>query len=615
MTDQKRTARRIEDYALIGSTHSAALVHHGGCMEWLCLPRFDSEAIFASLLGTTEHGGWSLAATDPDARVTRRYLPGTMVLETTIEVSTGKAIVHDFMPHPSHDHHHEVVRIVRGVEGCVRMRSEIRLRFNYGERIPWLQRKRGAHVAVAGPDAVRISGSIDFENKDFATVAEFEAESGQSSSMMLEWYPSHLDPPLPRDAYALFHATQGAWEDWIARYTADGPYAELVKRSLLTLKTMTYRPTGGIVAAPTTSLPEAPGGSRNWDYRYCWIRDAVLTIYSLVASGFMEEASDWRWWLMRAVAGAPDELQIMYGIAGERRLTETQLDHLPGYEDSRPVRIGNAAHEQLQLDVYGSVLAAFDGARRSGIPDMDVVWPLQCAVANHLLTLWREPDSGIWEVRSEPRHFVHSKVMCWLAFDRMVASAEDYGLSGNVDAWREARDTIHAEVCSKGFDEASNSFVQSYGANNVDAALLTLPLLGFLPADDPRIQGTIARVAKDLVRDGVVYRYIPSEGDGDGLAGDEGAFLACSFWLVSAYAMSGRRDDAVALFEHVTGFANDLGLLAEEYDPVSCRQLGNFPQAFSHLALINAAHMLDGTSGTVSDILTGNDASTRLPSG
>ncbi|USI73811.1 glycoside hydrolase family 15 protein [Sphingomonas morindae] len=596
-------SRAIEDYALIGSTHSAALVHRDGTIAWLCLPRFDSEAIFASLLGTEAHGGWTMHARG-EAERTRRYLPDTMILETTIATPTGTAVVLDFMPPPASDEVHELIRIVRGVEGEVALATELRLRFNYGRDIPWVHRKEGATLAVAGPDAVRISSSIELENEDFATRAEFTCHAGQAIAFTLEWYPSHREPPLPRDAFALLEHSRCFWQNWIAAYSADGPYADMVERSLLTLKAMTYSPTGGIVAAPTTSLPEAPGGVRNWDYRFCWLRDAVATIYALGASGFLEEAGAWRWWLMRAVAGAPDELQIMYGLRGERRLTEIELDHLPGFADSRPVRIGNAASEQIQLDVYGAVLAAFDAARRSGIPDMDAVWPVQCAIAHHLLAIWDQPDSGLWEMRGPKRQFVHSKMMCWLAFDRMIASAEDFGLSGDLDTWRAARDAIHAQVCAQGFDAESNSFVQYYGAKGVDAALLQMPIMGFLPPEDPRVRGTIARIERELLHNGVVYRYRTDDG-ADGLPGEEGAFLACSFWLAEAYALCGRLDDAKALFAHLCGFANDLGLLAEEYDPVNQRQLGNFPQAFSHFALVNAAHTLAGATGGMAQSLAG----------
>ena len=600
---RKPVTRRIEDYALIGSTESAALIHMDGTIEWCCLPSFDSEAIFASLLGTLEHGAWELAACDPAARVTRRYIPDTMVLETSITTDSGKAVVLDFMPRPIRGGTSELVRIVRGVEGEVRVAMKLRMRFNYGAELPWVERKEGAIIATAGPDAVRISSSIELENIDFATHAEFSVTAGHSVATMLEWFPSYDEPPLPRDPYALLRRTEAEWADWAKNCTYDGAYSDIVRRSLITLKALTFRPTGGIVAAPTTSLPEMPGGVRNWDYRYCWLRDAVWTIYALTGSGFSEEAGAWRWWLMRAAAGQPDEIQIMYGLRGERRLTEITLDHLPGYEDSKPVRVGNAAHDQLQLDVYGAVLGAFDGARRAGLPDMDVVWPLQRAIAKNLLTLWQKPDSGLWEVRGDTRHFVYSKVMCWLAFDRMVESAKDYNLEGEIDAWRAARDQIHAEICEKGFDEASNSFVQYYGADRVDAALLQLPLLGFLPADDPRIRGTIARIERDLLEDGLVYRYRTDDAEADGLPGNEGAFLACSFWLCNAYILSDRMSEAYALFERLLSYGNDLGLFAEEYDPVEKRQLGNFPQAFSHFALVNTAHMLAGQHGNVGNRL------------
>ncbi|WP_375383544.1 glycoside hydrolase family 15 protein [uncultured Sphingomonas sp.] len=613
-SDKPAASRRfIEDYALIGSTEAAALVHRDGAIEWLCLPAFDSDAIFASLIGTPEHGSWRLSAINPDARISRRYLPDTMILETTIETAGGKAVVCDFMPSPADGGTHELIRIVRGVEGSMELCTELRLRFNYGAWLPWVERKEGMIYAVAGPDAVRLSSSIDLTNVDFATQAEFTVTAGQTLAFALEYYPSHIAPPLPRDPFALLRHSEAGWRRWASACTYDGPYADTVRRSLLTLKALTYAPTGGIVAAPTTSLPEVPGGVRNWDYRYCWLRDAVLTIYALTGSGYHDEASAWRWWLMRAVAGAPDKLQIMYGLRGERRLTEVELDHLPGYEDSRPVRVGNAAHDQLQLDVYGAVLAAFDGARRGGLPDMDVVWPLQRAIATHLLDLWRQPDSGLWEVRGPPRHFVYSKVMCWLAFDRMVASAEDFHLDGPIDDWRTARDAIHADVCEKGFDKASNSFVQHYGADRVDAALLQLPTLGFLPADDPRIQGTIARIERDLLVDGVVYRYLTDGTDGDGLPGREGAFLACSFWLCDAYTVSGRLDEATALFERLLSYGNDLGLFAEEYDPATCRQLGNFPQAFSHFALVNCAHTLAGAASGMAAHLASDAGEVPLP--
>lgn len=599
--------RRIEDYALISSTEGAALVHRSGTIEWLCLPAFDSEAIFAALLGTPEHGAWHLGPRDPQARISRRYRPDTMILETTIETDSGKALVCDFMPIPAEDGTHELIRIVQGIEGRVEMTTQLRLRFNYGAWKPWVERKEGAIHAVAGPDAVRLSSTIDLTNADFSTQGQFTVTEGQTVTATLEYYPSHIAPPIPRDPVALLRHTEAVWQKWARQGTYKGPYADMVGRSLLTLKALTYAPTGGIVAAPTTSLPEKPGGVRNWDYRFCWLRDAVLTIYALTASGYHDEASAWRWWLMRATAGAPEELQIMYGLRGERRLTEITLDHLPGFADSSPVRIGNAAHDQLQLDVYGAVLGAFDAARRGGLADMDMVWPVQRAIAKQLLELWQQPDSGIWEVRGPARHFVYSKVMCWFAFDRMVASAEDFALEGPVEDWRAARDAIHAEICEKGFDPASNSFVQYYGADRVDAALLQLPTLGFLPPDDPRMLGTIARIESELLKDGVVYRYRTDEGDVDGLPGDEGAFLACSFWLCDAYALSGRTQDARALFERLLTYGNDLGLFAEEYDPGAGCMLGNFPQAFSHFALINSAHTLAGLEHGASGELADDD--------
>ncbi|MBV1832545.1 glycoside hydrolase family 15 protein [Novacetimonas pomaceti] len=587
-------SRRIEDYAMIGSTHSAALVHRNGTIEWLCMPRFDSEAIFASLLGTPENGEWVLRATDPAARISRRYVPDTMILETTIETPQGRAVVQDFMPTPVDGDLHELIRIIRGIEGTVSFAAELRLRFNYGAWIPWVERREGAIFAFAGPDAIRLSSSVDLSNANFSTTSDFTIVAGQSVATTLEWFPSHKIPPLPRDPYALLRHTEAQGRLWASQCTYEGPYAETVRRSLMTLKALTYHPTGGIVAAPTTSLPEDPGGSRNWDYRYCWLRDAVWTLHALTVSGYMEEASAWRWWLMRATAGAPDGLQIMYGLHGERRLTETTLDHLAGYENSRPVRIGNAAHGQLQLDVYGSLLGAFDAARRDGLPDMDAIWPLQRSIADRLLVLWREPDSSLWEIRGPKQHFVYSKMMCWFAFDRTIASAVDFGLEGPIDTWRQAREEIHAQVCEKGFDGASNSFVQYYGADRVDASLLQIPLLGFLPADDPRVQGTVARIERELLHNNVVYRYLPEGVRADGLEGREGAFLACSFWLCDAYIMSHRMDEARALFERLLTYGNDLGLFSEEYDPVARRQLGNFPQAFSHFALVHTAHMLAG---------------------
>ncbi len=587
---------RIEDHALVGSTHGAALVHRDGTIAWLCLPRFDADAIFASLLGTREHGFWRIGALDARARVTRRYRPDTMVLETTIETDAGRATVLDFMPMPAAGGPHELVRIVEGQVGEVELSTELRLRFGYGLRRPWVQRLGDATVAVSGPDSVRVRDASTPEPLRLDEAVTRRVRAGERIALVLEWHPSHLALPPPRDPEALLRDTETETRAWTARHSAvvGAAHAEAFRRSLCTLKAMTYSPTGGIVAAPTTSLPEALGGERNWDYRFCWVRDAVLTLHALVRSGFRDEAIAWRHWLMRAAGGEPARLQIMYGLHGEARLTETELPHLPGFAGSRPVRIGNAASEQRQLDVYGSLLAAFHHARDVSSGDMRETWPFECAIADALASFWREPDSGLWESRGALHHHVHSKAMCWLAFERIADSARRWNLPGPVDDWERLRDEIHAEILAKGFDAESGSFVRFYGADDVDAALLQLPLLGFLPVDDPRIQGTIARIERDLVRHGVVYRYINARGEGgDGLRGTEGAFLACSFWLCDCYALSGRLDDATTLFERLLGFSNDVGLLAEEVEPVSRRQLGNFPQAFSHLALVNSAMTLE----------------------
>ncbi|WP_159714089.1 glycoside hydrolase family 15 protein [Geminicoccus flavidas] len=587
----------IEDYALIGSTTGAGLVHRDGTITWLALPRFDSEAMFASLLGDERHGSWTMAVTDSNARVSRCYRKGTFILETTHASAPGEVVVVDLLTLPDRGGRHRLIRLVQGRRGRLRLRTEIRFRFGYGAYVPWLRQVEGGVVAVAGPDAVRLTADVPFENADFASIAEFEVGAGEEVAFVLEWFPSHLPTPAPiRNALALVEHAARVMRAWTATSTYRGDHQELVERSLLTLKALTYSPSGGIVAAPTTSLPEWPGGVRNWDYRYCWIRDAVLTIYALLASGYREEAADWRHWLMRAMAGSPDELQIMYGLHGERRLTETELDWLPGFEGSRPVRIGNDAYRQRQLDVYGSVIGAFYVARRAGLNETDEVWPLECSIVTRLAGLWQEKDSGLWEMRGEPRHFVHSKLMCWLAFHAMVLSVEEFGLDGPVHEWRRIRAEIHHDICTRGYDARQNSFVQYYGADGVDAALLLMPLVGFLPIDDPRIQGTVARIERELLRDGLVLRYLTKEAL-DGLPPKEGAFLACSFWLCDVYVAMGRLDEAHALFERLASLANDLHLLAEEYDPHAGRQLGNFPQAFSHLALINSAHVLAGSAG------------------
>jgi GH15 family glucan-1,4-alpha-glucosidase len=587
--------RRIEDYGLIGNTHSAALVSREGSIDWLCLPRFDSAAIFAALLGDDSHGSWCICAKAKDARITRRYRPGTAILETCFETETGAATVIDFMPPPGDEFVDEVIRLVHGDAGVLEMAMSVLFRFDYGRLVPWLERSVEGIVAIAGPDAVRLYTPIALVNKDFTTQAEFTVHQGQYIPFVLTWYPSHREPPSVRDAVALLRRVEERWKEWSARSIYQGPWRDAVERSLITLKLLTYRPTGGIVAAPTTSLPEAWGGVRNWDYRFCWIRDATLTLYALLTSGYHHEAIAWRQWLLRAAAGSPKDLQIMYGLHGEQRLPEYTLDWLPGFAASRPVRVGNAAHSQLQLDVYGELVGSLHAARRFGIGASDAAWALQLVLIEHLERVWREPDEGIWEVRGPRRHFVHSKLIAWAAFDRMIASARMFGLEGPVDHWTKLRDAIHADICVNGFDAERNSFVQYYGATQVDAALLFIPIVGFLPPDDPRVRGTVAAIEHELMQDGLVCRY-RTRGEVDGLPGGEGAFLACSFWLCDVYQLMGRGADAQALFKRLLGYANDLGLLAEEYDPRAGRLLGNFPQAFSHVSLINTAHALSAGS-------------------
>ena len=583
--------KRIEDYGLIGNTRSAALVSRLGSIDWLSFPRFDSAAVFAALLGDETHGHWKIAASDPAAVASRRYRPGTAILETRFETETGAATVIDFMPRPGDELAEEVIRLVRGEAGIVEMEMNLALRFDYGRLVPWLRRTPEGVLAVSGPDAVRLTTPVEVVNQDLTTQAKFRLSAGEEAPFVLTWFPSHREPPPVRDAAEVLAEVEAAWRRWIGESTYAGPRREAVERSLITLKLLTYSPTGGIVAAPTTSLPEEIGGARNWDYRFCWIRDATLTLYALLASGFRREAAAWREWLLRAAAGAPQDLQIMYGLHGEQRLLESTLDWLPGFAGSQPVRVGNAAHAQLQLDVYGELMGVLHAARRFGLDGHEGAWALQKVVMSHLADIWREPDEGIWEVRGPRRQFVNSKVMCWLAFDRMVASARLFGLDGPLDHWCAVREEIHSEICEKGFNIERNSFVQYYGASTVDASLLLMPIVGFLPPDDPRILGTVAAIEEELLRDGLVRRYT-AMGEVDGLPGNEGAFLACSFWLCDAYHLCGRGAEAWALFERLLSLANDLGLLAEEYDPLGKRQLGNFPQAFSHVSLINSAHML-----------------------
>jgi GH15 family glucan-1,4-alpha-glucosidase len=584
---------RIEDYALIGDCETAALVGRDGSIDWLCWPRFDSDACFAALLGNSDHGRW-LIQPDTPARVSRRYLPDTLILETRFTTDTGSVLLLDFMP--PRERHSDVVRLVIGETGRVRMRTELVVRFGYGAIVPWVTRQ-GMHSgerswkAVAGADMVFLRTPIELRGENLRSVAQFDVQAGETIPFTLTYSPSHLPAPRRIDEAVALEQTQRFWSEWAARCEYTGQRRDAMVRSLITLRALIYAPTGGIVAAPTTSLPEKPGGPRNWDYRYCWLRDATLTLLALMNAGYSAEAGAWRDWLVRAVAGSPSQMQIMYGVAGERRLTEWLVPWLPGYEASSPVRIGNDAYAQLQLDVYGEVMDALHQARQAGLPRNEPAWAMQRALLVHLEAVWREPDYGLWEIRSAPRHFTYSRVMTWVAFDRAIKSAERFGLSGPVDRWRALRSEIHDDVCTRGFDPERNTFVQSYGAAPLDASLLLIPAVGFLPVDDPRVQGTIAAIEKRLLRDGFVLRYDTTESD-DGLPAGEGAFLACSFWLADAYAMSGRLDEANALFDRLIALSNDLGLLAEEYDVTTQRLVGNFPQAFSHVAMLGTAYNL-----------------------
>jgi GH15 family glucan-1,4-alpha-glucosidase len=585
-------AQAIEDYAIIGDTHTVALVGCDGSIDWLCLPRFDTEACFAKLLGGPENGYWRIAPADQKSESTRRYREDTLVLETDFETSTGRARVVDCMP--IRESHPQVVRMVEGLSGRVDMHMDLSMRFNYGSAIPWVRHTAGLLTAIAGPDALALWTSVDTTGKDMTTVADFAVREGERIPFVLTWYPSHEAAPRPIDAQFAIADTEMWWRDWASLCTFEGEWRDPVVRSLITLKALTYEPTGGIVAAPTTSLPEALGGGRNWDYRYCWLRDATLTLESLMRAGYYTEAMCWRDWLMRAVAGDPSDLQIMYGPGGERRLDEWEVDWLAGYEGSKPVRIGNAAAGQFQLDVYGEVMAALYTASKMDLPSEDA-WGLQKALVEFVVTGWTNPDDGIWEVRGPRRHFTHSKVMAWKALDAAVRTVEDCTVEGPVDRWRKVRDEIHEEVCSKGYNADVGAFTQYYGSDALDASLLMIPLVGFLPATDKRVKSTIEAIERDLTEDGFILRYRAADAHSvDGLEGREGAFLACSFWMADCLHLLGRHDDAVALFERLLGLRNDLGLLAEEYDAIAKRQVGNFPQAFSHVSLVNSALNLSG---------------------
>lgn len=584
---------RIEDYALIGDCQTAALVSSNGSIDWLCLPRFDSPACFAALLGTPENGRWQIRPTDPVKRVSRSYRGETLILETIFTTDSGEVVLIDFMP--LREGTPELVRIVEGRRGRVRLRMDLIIRTDYGSIIPWVRKEGGHFWAIAGPDMLRLRTEVPAHGENFHTVAEFEVAEGQRSRFDLSWFPSNEPAPPEIDLDGAIEETEEWWRTWVEQCTYDGKYRDAVIRSLITLKALTYMPTGGIVAAPTTSLPEKLGGVRNWDYRYCWLRDSTFCLQALLTHGYRDEAQAWREWLLRAIAGEPSKAQIMYGLSGERRLREFTLDWLPGYADSKPVRVGNAAWEQFQLDVFGEVLDTIRLARRSGLDWEEAAWDLNLALLAFLEDAWKRPDEGIWEVRGPRRHFTHSKMMAWVAFDRAIKMAEEFGLKGPVDHWRESRQAIHQEVLEKGFNPALGTFVQYYGTDRLDASLLMMPLVGFLPANDPRVTGTVAAIEQNLMREGFVYRYAAGE-KVDRLPAGEGTFLPCTFWLVDNYALQGRHDDARRIFNRLLSLRNDVGLLAEEYDPDDHCQLGNFPQAFSHIGLINSARRLDLSS-------------------
>jgi GH15 family glucan-1,4-alpha-glucosidase len=576
----------IEEYALIGDCETAALVGRDGSIDWLCVPRFDSGACFAALLGTPKHGRWLIAPEGDILHVRRRYRPGTLVLETEFETADGVVTVTDFMP--PRRKNPDLVRIVSGKRGQVRMKTELIMRFDYGSIIPWVRKTVDGLRAIAGPDSLHLTTPVDLRGEDFRTVGNFTVQQDQRVPFTLSWSPSHLPLLNVISAEQALEATDAWWSDWIGRCTYKGRWREAVIRSLITLKALTYSPTGGLVAAPTTSLPEELGGLRNWDYRYCWLRDATFTLYALISGGYHAEAAQWRDWLLRAVAGHPSNIQNLYGLAGERRIPEWEIPWLPGYQGAKPVRAGNDASGQLQLDVVGEIMDALKLARHSGLEPDEGAWAIQRSLLDWLETVWSKPDRGIWEIRGQPRHFTHSKVMAWVAFDRAIKAVEISKFQGPADHWRKLRAVIHEEVCTKGFDPQRNTFVQYYGANQEDAALLNIPLVGFLPAEDPRVIGTVKAIGQNLMHDGLIKRY-PSRPEIDGIQGSEGAFLLCNFWYVDNLAVQGRHDEACRYFEKLLGLANDVGLLSEQYDMESHRLTGNFPQAYSHVALINSA--------------------------
>jgi GH15 family glucan-1,4-alpha-glucosidase len=578
----------------VGDTHTAALVGRDGSVDWLCFPRFDSGACFAALLGDERHGHWLLAPAGGVRRVSRRYRPASLVLETDFETEDGTVRIVDCMP--PRQKHPNLVRIVEGLAGRVPMRMQLVVRFEYGSSVPWVSHRRHLLAAVAGPDALTLRSPIETRGEDLTTMAEFAVSAGESVPFVLTWHLSYERAPRAIDPHRAIAETEAWWREWSSHCSYEGEWRDAVERSLIVLKALTYAPTGGIVAAATTSLPEQLGGVRNWDYRYCWVRDATFALYALMIAGYTVEARAWRDWLVRAVAGQPKQMQIMYGVAGERRLTELELGWLPGYEGSAPVRIGNGAALQYQLDVYGELMDSMHQARRAGIPSHPTAWHVQRVLLDFLESGWREPDEGIWEVRGPRRHFTHSKVMAWVALDRAVKAVEQFGLEGPVDRWRSLREEIHAEVCREGYDAERRTFTQYYGSSELDASLLRIPLVGFLPPSDPRVAGTVEAVQRELLHDGFVRRYSTST-EVDGLPAGEAAFLACTFWLADSLTLLGRRREARRLFERVLDLRNDLGLLSEEYDPAARRLVGNFPQALSHVGLVNTAYNLTTIRG------------------
>jgi len=582
---------KIEDYAFLSDTQTGALVSRDGCVDWLCFPRFDSGACFAALLGDGKNGRWKFTPANEITATRRRYRGDTLILETEIETAKGAVRLIDFMP--PRGENPDIVRIIQGIRGSVRMKMELIIRFDYGHIIPWVRKRDGGLEAIAGPDGLILRTPIATRGEDLTTVTDFTVAEGDRVPFVLTWFASHEKAPREIDPEHALQQTEQYWNSWAKRCRVRGPWRDAVTRSLVTLKGLTYAPTGGIVAAATTSLPEELGGVRNWDYRYCWLRDATFTLVALMGAGYLDEARSWREWLLRAVAGSAAQLQIMYGVRGERRIEEFELEWLGGYENSKPVRIGNAASKQFQLDVFGEIMDSAYRAHLAGIETSETEWRAQAALMKFLESKWEEPDEGIWEVRGPRQHFTHSKMMAWVAFDRAVKLVEECECaeSGHLERWRKIRDEIHAQVCEQGYDSGKKAFTQFYGSKQLDASLLMMPLVGFLPATDERVRHTIEAIERELMQDGFVLRYLPEAGI-DGLPGSEGVFLLCSFWLADCLHLIGRKDDARELFERLLALRNDLGLLSEQYDPRTKRQLGNFPQAFSHVALVNTAQLL-----------------------